>query len=234
MSLAGGTYQSPSELQIKAQAGDLQAQYQLGRQLLASGPETYRNQGLAWIEQAAEGGHAEAQYRLVTYFDRQAGIMRSDPERGVTILKAAAEQNHLPAMSTLALAYYKGRHGLDRDYRKATEWFERLLAAYDRGQYLGEIDERFIPFNRQQLEYSTKMLKVQIEKEHRYEQASPLERKIIAVEEQYNLQYQNAVNSLDRRDGSPEGVKRTRAEIDRLRLQYNRLRDEEIARIRQQ
>jgi TPR repeat protein len=234
ISLAGGEYQSPAELQNKAETGDTQAQYQLGRQLMVSGPAKYRKQGLAWIEQAAEGNHAEAQYRLVTYFDRQAGIMRSDPERGVTILQAAAEQNHLPAMSTLALAYYKGRYGLDRDYRKAAEWFERLLGAYDSGLYLGEIDDRFIPFNRQQLKYSKKMLKVQIEKEHRYAQASPLERKIIAVEEQYNLQYQNAVNSLDRRDSSPEGVKRTRAEIDRLRLQYNRQRDEEIARIRQQ
>ena len=234
MSLSGGLYQSPDLLQKKAEAGDLQAQFQLGRQMMIGSPAKSRQRGLAWIEQAAEGGHAEAQYRFAIHYDRQNGIMRRDPKRGVTILKAAAEQNHLPAMSTLALAYYKGRYGLDRDYRKATEWFERLLVAYDSGQYLGEIDDRFIPFNRQQLKYSTKMLKVQIEKERRYAQASPLERKIIAVEEQYNLQYQNAVNSLDRRDGSPEGVKRTRAEIDRLRSNYNRQRDEEIARIRQQ
>jgi len=234
MSLSGGLYQSPDLLQKKAEAGDLQAQFQLGRQMMIGSPAKSRQQGLAWIEQAAEGGHAEAQYRYAIHYDRQSGIMRRDPKRGVAILQSAAEQNHLPAMSSLAFAYYSGRYGLERDYRMAKEMFMRLLAAYDSGNYLGEIDERFIPMQQQYLKNSTKMMKVQIEKEKRYEQSSPLERKIIDVEEQYNLQYQKAVNSLDRRDGSPDGKERTRAEIERIRQKYNRLRDEEIAQIRQQ
>ena len=117
--LAGGSYQSPDALQQKADAGDVQAQYQLGRQMLVGGSAEQRQQGLVWIERAAEEGYAEAQYRLVTYFERQVGIMRTDPVRGVGFLKAASAQNHLPAMATLALGYYKGRYGLSRDYRQA-------------------------------------------------------------------------------------------------------------------
>jgi TPR repeat protein len=229
--LAGGSYQSPNELLQKAEKGDPQAQYQLGRQLMVAGPAEHRQQGLVWIERAAEGGYPEAQYRLVTYFERQAGIMRNDPARGVAMLQAAAEQKHLPAMGALALGYTKGRYGLIRDYSKAKNWYERLLKIYESGSYLGEIGERFIPFQRRQLKYTTKALETQIEKVRRYEEASPLERQIIEIEDRYRIEYQKAVNALDRRDGSPAGQERTRAEIKRLRKKYNRLREEEIARI---
>ncbi len=230
--LAGGSYQSPDELQKKAETGDAQAQYQLGRQLMVSGPAAQRQNGLAWIERAAEAGYAEAQFRLVTYFERQTGIMRKDPTRGVAILKAAAAQNHLPAMGTLALAYEKGRNGLARNPEKAMEWYQRLLQAYDAGNYLGEIDERFIAFNRQRLIYTTKALKVETEKARRYENASPLERQLIEIEERYRIEFQHAVNALDRRDGSPTGRKKIRAEFDRLREKFNQLRDTEIARLK--
>jgi len=224
--LAGGSYQAPDELQPKAESGDPRAQYQLGRQMMVTGPTEHRQQGLKWIERAAEGGYAKAQ------FEHQARIMRNDPAHGVALLQAAAEQNHLPAMSTLALGHGKGRYGLTRDHSKAIEWYERLLQAYESGDYLGEIDEHFIPTQRRFLTYATKALGIEIEKVRRYDAASPLERKIIKVEERYRIEYQNAVNALDRRDGSPAGQERIRAEIKRLREKYAGLRDEEIARIK--
>ena len=58
--MAGGGYLPPDDLQRQAAAGDLQAQYQLGRQLLVAGPAGERQKGLQWIERAAEGGYAEA------------------------------------------------------------------------------------------------------------------------------------------------------------------------------
>ncbi len=180
------------------------------------------------------GGYAEAQYRLVTYFERQAGIMCKDPERGVAILQAAAKQNHLRAMGALALAYYKGRYGLNRDYSKAKKWYERLLQAYESGSYLSEINERFIPFQRQQLEYSTRALEIEIEKARRYKEASPLERRIIDIKERYRIEFEKVVNSLDCSDGSRAGQERIRVEIERLRKKYNCLREEAIARIRSQ
>lgn len=231
--LAGGEYQSPDELRARAANQDPQAQYQLGRQMIVSGPQAQRQQGYRWIEQAAENGYAEAQYRLVTYYERDIGIMHNDPARGVAFLRAAAEQDHLPAMGALALAYEKGRYGLPRDFQKAVTWYRRLIAAHESGNYQGEIDARFVPFNRSRLDYARKALQAENERKRRYQEASPLERRIIAVEDFYRREYESAVNALDRRNGSPEGREKTRLEIQRLRAEYERRRDEEIARIKE-
>ena len=232
IALAGGEYRSPDELRARAANQDPQGQYQLGRQMIVSGPQAHRRQGYQWIRRAAENGYAEAQYRLVTYYEREIGIMRNDPTQGVAFLRAAAEQGHLPAMGTLALAYEKGRYGLPRDFQKAVSWYQRLITAYESGNYQGEINDRFMPFNRSRLVYAQKALQVENERKRRYEEASPFERRIIAVEDAYRREYESAVNALDRRDGSPEGREKTRLEIQRLRAEYERRRDEEIARLR--
>ena len=226
--IAGGSYQPLKTLQHKADSGDAAAQYQLGRQLLVSGAADDRKRGYQLIEQAAEAGYAEAQYRLVVYYENHLHIMRNNTERGVALLTAAAEQNHLPAMGELALAYYKGRFGLPRDYQKAKEWYQRLLAVYEADDYLGEIDERFIGFQQRQLGYTERALVTQLEREKRIAKASPLELQIIAIEDLYRKQYELAVNALDRRDGSREGKDNFRAEVNRLRLHYLNLREQEI------
>ena len=230
--LAGGNYQSPALLQAQAEAGDPHAQYQLGRQLLVGGPAGQREQGLQWIERAADGGLAEAQYQLVTFYERQSGIMRRNPARGKAMLKAAAEQNHLPAMGALALGYEKGRYGLARDLEKAKEWYERLLETHAAKDYQGEITSQFIPFNRQRLQYVYRALEIEREKVRRYESASPLERQIIDIEERYRAQYQAAVNALPRGNGTREGNLRFQKEVKSLREKYDRLRDAEIERIK--
>jgi len=222
--LAGGEYLPLDALKRDAGANDSAAQYQLGRQLLVSGAEAERREGLRWIERAADGGYAEAQYRLVTTYENRAHIMRDKPQRGVALLEAAAAQNHLPAMGTLALAHYKGNFGLARDYRQAKAWYEKTLAVHATGNYLGEIDERFVAFQRRQLGYTEKVLAIQVEKERRYEQASPQEREIIAIEERYRKKYERAVNALDRSGGKA----RFREEVERLRQHYLELREGEV------
>ena len=230
--LAGGNYQSPTLLQAQAESGDPSAQYQLGRQLLVSGPVTQRKQGIHWIERAAEGGLAEAQYQLVTFYDRQSGIMRKDPDRGIAMLTAAAEQNHLPAMGALALGYEKGRYGLERDFEKAKEWYQRLLDRYAADDYLGEVNDQFIPFNRQRLIYVNRALEREREMVRRYESASPRERQIIEIEERYRQQYQNAVNALPRGNGTKEAKLQFQKEVKKLLEKYNQLRDAEIQKIK--
>ncbi|MGI9537023.1 MAG: tetratricopeptide repeat protein, partial [Desulfocapsaceae bacterium] len=230
--LAGGNYQSTTRLQAQAESGDQNAQYQLGRQLLVSGPAKQREQGLQWIERAADGGLAEAQYQLVTFYEHQGGTMRRDPSRGIAMLTAAAEQNHLPAMGALALGFEKGRYGLERNLEKAQEWYKRLLETYAENDYLGEINTRFIPFNRQRLDYVNRALEIEREKVRRYESASPLERQIIGVEERYRRNYQDAVNALPRGDGTSEGKLKFRKEVNKLLEKYNQLRDAEIEKIR--
>ena len=168
----------------------------------------------------------------MTYFENQAGIMRSDPARGVALLTAAAQQNHLPATGTLALGYEKGRYGLQRDLARAQHWYRRLLEAYHEGNYTGEIDERFIPFHRRRLVYVTKALKNENERTRRYKAATPLERQIIEVEDRFRQQYQDAVNALPRDDGTREGKLKFRADVQELLERYNRLRDAEIARLK--
>jgi TPR repeat protein len=223
--LSGGGYLPPGELRGRAEAGDATAQYQYGRQLLVSGPQKQRQQGLMWIERSAENGFAEAQYRLVTYYERQVGIMRSDPARGVALLTAAAQQNHLPAIATLALGYFKGRHGLKRDLAASKRWYEKLLQVYERGDYLGEIDERFIPFQQRQLEVVARALASEEARAERYRQASPLEREVIEIGERWHREYERAVNRL-------KGSARTREAILALRDEYHRRRDAEMAELK--
>ena len=230
--LAGGSYLPLDDLHRQAAAGDLQARYQLGRQLLVAGSTDGHRKGLQWIERSAEGGYAEAQYGLVTYYENKIHIMRDNPSRGVALLQSAAEQNHLRAMGTLALAYEKGRYGLVQDYQQAQSWYRKLLQAYQSGQYLGEVDDRFITFQRRRLEYMNKARQYQEDRSRRYEHAAALERQIMEIEDRYRLRYQQAVNGLNRQDGSREGQKQFRAQVERLRQKYIRQRELEIEKIK--
>ena len=230
--LAGGSYLPLDNLHQQAAVGDLHAQYQLGRQLLVAGPAAERRKGLQWIERSAEGGYAEAQYRLVTYYEGKIHIMRDNPSRGVALLQSAAEQTHLRAMGTLALAYEKGRYGLAQDYQQAQYWYRKLLQAHKSGQYIGEVDDRFITFQRSRLEYMNKARQYQEDRSRRYEQATALERQIMEIEDRYRLEYQKAVNGLNRQDGSLEGKKQFRAQVERLRQKYIRQRELEIEKIK--
>jgi TPR repeat protein len=232
--VAGGSYQPLEALRSKADSGDAAAQYQLGRQLLVSGASEDRKRGYALIEQSAEAGYAEAQYRLVIYYENHLHIMRDNPERGVALLRAAANQDHLPAMGALALAYYKGRYGLPRDYYQAKSWYERILAVHKDGKFLGEIDDRFIGFQQRQLGYTERALVTQLEREERIANASPLELQVIAIEDCYRKEYERAVNALDRRDGSKEGKARFRVEVDRLSSHYKTLREQEVDQFKAQ
>jgi TPR repeat protein len=229
--MAGGTYRPLDDLQRQAEAGDVQACYQLGRQLLVAGPAGERRKGLQWVERAAEGGYAEAQYRLVTYYENQVHIVRDNPSRGVALLQAAAEQRHLRAMGTLALAWEKGRYGLAQDFKQAQSWYQKLLQSYESGQYLGEVDEQFIKFQRRRLEYVTRARQYKEDRARRYEQATELERQIMDIEDRYRLKYEKAVNGLNRGHGSPESQKQYRARVEQLRRKYVREREREIEKI---
>jgi TPR repeat protein len=231
---AGGSYLPLDDLRRQATAGDLQAQYQLGRQMLVAGPADERKKGLKWIERSAEGGYAEAQYRLVIYYENQIHIMQDNPSRGVAFLQAAAEQNHLRAMGALALAYEKGRYRLARDYGQSQMWYQKLLQSYDSGQYMGDVDDRFINSQRRRLEYVSKARHHQEDRVRRYEQATALERQIMDIEDRYRMEYQKAVNRLKRGDGSREGRKQFRARVEQLRQNYARQRELEIEKIKRE
>ena len=126
-----------------------------------------------------EQGHAKALETLASaYQNGQFGF-------SVALLTAAAEQDHLPTMGALALADTKGRSRLPLDCRQAKSWCERLLVAYERGRYLGEIDERFISFQKRQLGYTEWVRAVQMVREERSAKASSRELQIIAIADRY-------------------------------------------------
>jgi hypothetical protein len=54
------------------------------------------------------------------------------------------------------------------------------------------------------------------------------------IEDHYRLEYQKAVNGLNRRDGSREGKKNYRARVEQLRQKYIRQRELEIEKIKRE
>lgn len=68
VAILGGTYAVRSsdrdELQTKAEAGDVEAQYQLGKQWCCFGPGFDTQIATVWLCRAAKSGHMEARYQL--------------------------------------------------------------------------------------------------------------------------------------------------------------------------
>ncbi len=127
----------------KATAGDVKAQYLLGR-LYRLGEGRTRNLRLAfkWFSSAAKLGHTGAQYELGTMYARGEGVGQSYYRAFEWFSLAARVGRHRSAQYAMGELYYYGR-GVDVDYVDALNWFQKAaqrdhpLAQY----YLGEIYE---------------------------------------------------------------------------------------------
>ena len=128
----------------------------------------------------------------------------------------------------LVEAYRDGRYGVKPDAERERYWtaelkhFDRLFELAGGSFY--PFDDRFILFQRSRLEYMIKARQYQEDRSRRYEQVTALERQIMEIEDRYRLKYQKAVNGLNRQDGSREGKKQFRAQVERLRQEYIRQR----------
>lgn len=78
-----------------------------------------------WLERAAQGGDAEAQYNLALYM-AQGGALESESEAATNWLFSAAQQGLAVAQTELGLRYAKGL-GVVIDPVEAHKWF--LIAA---------------------------------------------------------------------------------------------------------
>jgi TPR repeat protein len=114
---------SLSDLHRKAEQGDAEAQFTLGRYYedRHRRPKSYTigPKAREWYQKAAEQGHAEAQYRvgkdmLFDFF--------SDAPRAAEWYRKAAEQGHARAQLALGWMYKTGR-GVPKDEHKAVELF---------------------------------------------------------------------------------------------------------------
>lgn len=86
--------------QAHAEAGDSEAQYQLGL-LFATAPEPYRNRAAArdWLTRAADAGHREAQFRLGMLL---ASDTPPDEPEALQRFRTAANAGHALAISEVA------------------------------------------------------------------------------------------------------------------------------------
>jgi localization factor PodJL len=80
----------------------------------------------AWLERAARGGLAPAQFRLGSMYEKGLGV-RKDPAEARRLYVAAADKGHAKAMHNLAVLYAAGLDGRP-DYAAASQWFRRAAA----------------------------------------------------------------------------------------------------------
>jgi len=113
------------QLQSKGEAGNADAQLELGR-VYQDGNGVSRNDELAanWYRKAADQGNPTAQNNLGIMYRTGSGVEKSK-EEAVNWYRRAALQGHASAMFNLGTAYYNGDGVPSSEYR-AYDWF--LLA----------------------------------------------------------------------------------------------------------
>ncbi len=103
---------------LAAEAGSAEAQYRLGKQLLARTTPDGRREGERWLRQACEQGHAGALGALGVHL-RNAARRPDDAVAGLRHLQKAAELGDAPARWHLALMLAAGGPDLPRDTSQA-------------------------------------------------------------------------------------------------------------------
>ena len=132
------TGDGPSKLRARAEQGDPEAQFNLGR-IYYHGqgvPENY-DEAARWMRRAADQGYANAQYALgVNYFDGK-GVPQDNTE-AMRWFRKAAEQGYADAENALGFMYYRGK-GVPQDSAEAVRWWRKAAEQGDAtGQrYLG-------------------------------------------------------------------------------------------------
>ncbi|HEY5913249.1 MAG TPA: tetratricopeptide repeat protein [Verrucomicrobiae bacterium] len=114
-------------LRQRAQAGELEAQYLLGRKCFSrtSSQEQFLT-GIDWMRRAALAGHAKAQTALGILYARGIEVPAS-PELALDWLTKAALQGDALAQNELATMYAKGS-GVPQDLEKAIHWYRQAAA----------------------------------------------------------------------------------------------------------
>jgi FOG: TPR repeat, SEL1 subfamily len=125
---SGDYAQARTLLRERAQAGDAEAQLNLGA-LLATGrggrPDPA--QAARWYRKAAEQGNASAQYNLGTLYAQGTGVTR-DMSQAVHWWRKAAEQGVIAAQYNMGAASADGV-GVDQSDAAAVYWFANAAAS---------------------------------------------------------------------------------------------------------
>ena len=111
-----------AEFRAKANAGDANAQHNLGYAYdIGKGvPQDYA-QAVSWYRKAADQGYAAAQNNLGKAYANGQGVPQ-DYAQAVSWLRKAADQGYADAQFNLGVAYSNGQ-GVPQDYVEAHKWF---------------------------------------------------------------------------------------------------------------
>jgi TPR repeat protein len=129
--------QAFTEAKLKAESGDLDAQYELSRRLEdGEGTKVDLEDAVRWARRAAEKGHAESQYRLGVYLAKGEGVM-PDPKEAYSWFRKSAAQGDPYAERAVALSLLEG-NGVKADPIEAKQWLLRA-AEHDQPQAQWEV-----------------------------------------------------------------------------------------------
>ena len=128
-----GQPQAFEELKAKAEAGDADSQFHLGRAY--SHIKRDDAEAARWVEKAAQQGHLEAQSNIGYLYSAGQGVPR-DAERAMSWWLKAGEAGFVQAQFNLAIAYLEGKL-VPRDERKGFEWMKR---AADQGTAIAQLN----------------------------------------------------------------------------------------------
>jgi len=114
--------ESIDELRTRAEAGNADAQYNLGFRYVAGlGVPQDDAEAVRWYRLAAEQGDADAQFNLGVMYDSGKGVPLDDAE-AVRWYRLAADQGYDAAQYNLGLMYANGT-GVPQDYVQVHMWF---------------------------------------------------------------------------------------------------------------
>ena len=85
-------------------------------------------EAITWFRKAAEQNNAEGQYGLGMMYLTGDGI-ETDPEQGLGLITAAAEQGLFRAMVSMFHFFKNGDHGLQVDLKQAVYWLEKMAVS---------------------------------------------------------------------------------------------------------
>lgn len=120
------TLYAADSLQLAAESGDREAQYQLAIRILQNREQPNFPAAVKWLTAAAEKGHAEAQYSLALRYLLGQGVEKN-PSGAADWLQLAALQGHADAQYSLGLRYLWGQ-GRERNMELARDWFQKAAA----------------------------------------------------------------------------------------------------------
>ena len=133
---------SSADLIKKAEAGDAEAQFQLGR-AYEDGESVEQSDELAvhWYRKSAEQGNARAENSLGVMYSRGHGVPR-DKEEAFRWYRKAAKQGLPEADFNIAISYYNG-DGAGSDLNRAYAWIliAKRHGSSNAGQALAQISQ---------------------------------------------------------------------------------------------